>query len=281
MDNLPDDWRAANLASWNERVALHLKADAYDMTPLREGRGRLHPIEQGEIGDVRGLKIAHLQCHFGRDSLILAQQGAEVVGLDFSGDAIQAARELARELGLEDRASFVEADLFDAPTALAGYGPFDLVFVTWGAIGWLPDIKSWAAVVAGLLHPGGKLYLAEGHPSALVFDDETTGEGALPNYFVPYFQRTPFVDDAPSDYTGDFPALEASHEYWWDHTMADILNALIGAGMRLDFLNEHDAIPWRMFQMLTSRGDGLYGWPDKAWLPLGFSLGATRKNPAP
>jgi len=274
----PDDWRRANRATWDERVGLHLAAEAYDMTALRKGHARLHPIEQGEIGDVSGLRIAHLQCHFGRDSLTLAQQGADVTGLDFSPAAISAARALADELGLAERARFVEADLYDAPEALAAHGPFDLVFVTWGAIGWLPDIAAWARVVAALLRPGGRLYLAEGHPLAMVFDTEDAGADAegRPNWFVPYMGFGMMKDDAPNDYTGDFPAIEAGHEYWWDHRLGDILSAIAAAGLRLDWLHEHDQVPWPMFSTLVPAPGGMYTWPDKGWLPLAVSLQATR-----
>ena len=278
MSDLPDDWRAANRASWDERVGIHLDAEAYDLAPLRAGRAVLHPIEEAEIGDVAGLKIAHLQCHFGRDSLTLAQKGAEVVGLDFSGAAIAVARRLADELGLAGRARFVEADLYDAPAALAGFGPFDRVFVTWGAIGWLPDLAGWARVVAALLAPGGSLYLAEGHPFAMVFDTDGGDDGAgRPRWNVPYLDFGMWKDEAPADYTGDFPRLEAGHEYWWDHQLGDILTALAGAGLRLDWLREHDSVPWPMFTVLESAPGGMFRWPKQRWLPLAFSLAATKQ----
>ena len=89
-----------------------------------------------------------------------------------------AARTLAAELGLTNRARFVEADLYDAPAAIPEPGSFDLVYVTWGAINWLPDIRRWAEIVAFFLKPGGALYLAEGHPAALVLDDLAPRGGA-------------------------------------------------------------------------------------------------------
>lgn len=277
-DTPPTDWRDANRATWDERVGIHLDAAAYDLGPLRAGTAELHPIEEVEIGDVAGQKIAHLQCHFGRDSLTLAQKRAEVVGLDFSSAAIATARGLATELGLADRARFVEADLYDAPGALAAEAPFDLVFVTWGAIGWLPDLAGWAGIVAGLLGPGGRFYLAEGHPFAMVFDTEESGDDGAgrPRWHYPYLDYGLCKDEAPSDYTGDFPALNAGHEYWWDHQLGDILTALAGAGLRLDWLHEHDQVPWPMYTVLEPAPGGMYRWPDKRWLPLAFSLSATR-----
>src|SRR5215216_515150 len=138
---------------------------------LREGHGRFHAIEEDELGPVAGKRVLHLQCHFGADSLKFVQRGATVVGLDFSAEAIAAARQLAGELGLADQARFVLADLYDAPAAIPEPASFDLVFVSWGAIFWLPDISRWAGIVAQFLRPGGSLYLAEAHPAALVLDD--------------------------------------------------------------------------------------------------------------
>ena len=166
------EWHRANRVNWDERVGVHLGPGGYDLSDLRAGRGRLTVIEEAEFPSVKGKRVVHLQCHFGRDSLMLAQRGAEVIGLDFSTPAIKAARKLADELGLSDRARFVHADLYEALQAIPAPHGFDLVFVTWGAICWLPDIARWAAIVATLLRPGGSLYLAEGHPAAYVFDDE-------------------------------------------------------------------------------------------------------------
>jgi SAM-dependent methyltransferase len=270
------DWRTINRLNWDERVPLHLKADSYDLTPLREGRGRLHPIEEAELGPVAGRRILHLQCHFGRDSLTLAQQGAEVVGLDFSGPAIQTARELAAELGLAGRARFVQADVYDTPTAVSEPGSFDIVFVTWGALCWLPDVRSWATIVARFLKPGGFLYLAEGHPAALVFDDEAAGPDGAPGRFMPYFQRAPLIIDDPRDYADPDVRLANSRTVEWMHPLGEVVTALLSAGLRLAWLHEHDRIPWRMFAELVEAEGGLYRWPDRPWLPLGYSLRAER-----
>ena len=163
-----EDWRALNRANWDERVAVHLATKDYDLAPLRAGRGRLNPIEEAELDPVDGLRVLHLQCHFGRDTLTLAQRGAETVGLDFSPEGIKAAQALTAELGLEGRARFVESDLYDAPAAIPEPAAFDLVYVTWGALNWLPDIRRWAEVVAFFLKPGGALYLAEGQASTAI-----------------------------------------------------------------------------------------------------------------
>ena len=127
------DWREANRALWDERVAVHLAPGGYDVEALRQGRARLNAIEERELGPVKGLRVLHLQCHFGRDSLILAQRGATVVGLDFSTPAVETANKLAAEMKLSAR--FIQADLYDAPKAIAEPRAFDLVFTTWGTIG--------------------------------------------------------------------------------------------------------------------------------------------------
>lgn len=273
---MTDNWRQANRANWDERVAVHLTAAGYDLAPLRSGGARLNAIEEAELGPVQGLRIFHPQCHFGRDSLILAQRGAEVVGLDFSAPAIATARKLAAELGLEPRARFIEADLYDAPSAVPAPHDFDLVYVTWGALCWLPDIGAWAKVVAQFLKPGGSIYLAEGHPAALVFDDAARQPDGMPGRFAPYFQREPVITVDPTDYADRTARLRNATQYTWMHPLADIVSGLLGAGLRLDWLHEHDRVPWRMFESLVEDPPGLYRWPAEPWLPLSFSLTATR-----
>lgn len=265
-----------NRANWDERVAVHLKAESYSLDRLRSGKGALHPIEEAELGSVDGLKVLHLQCHFGRDTLVLAQRGANVVGLDFSPAAITAAAKITEELGLSACARFVEADLYDAPSAIPEPGSFDLVYVTWGALGWLPDIERWAEIVAQFLKIGGTLYLADGHPSALVFDDSNSMGNKMPGYFAPYFLKDPLIIKDARDYADDDARLSNDTSCEWMHTLADIVTGITTAGMSLKWLHEHDSLPWRMFSILHADEHGMYRWPDQAWLPLGFSLKAQR-----
>ena len=271
------EWHRANRANWNERVGVHLGPRGYDLSDLRAGRGRLNAIEELELPTVSGKRVLHLQCHFGADSLTLAQRGAEVVGLDFSARAIEAARGLAGELGLADRASFIHSDLYDGLDAITPPHGFDLVFMSWGALCWLPDIARWAQIVAASLRPGGSLYLADGHPAAYVFDDENCSPDGMPGLFAPYFSREPVMDTDPGDYIDPDARLTNATTYNWIHPLGDVVTGLIAAGMTLDWLREHDAVPWRMFRILAKGSDGLYRWPDKPWLPLAFSLSAARR----
>jgi SAM-dependent methyltransferase len=268
-----DEWREANRANWDERVGVHLKA--YDLRSLRAGHGTLNAIEEAELGSVAGKRVLHLQCHFGNDTLALAQRGAEVVGLDFSRVAIAAARELAGELHLDARARFVHADLYDAPTAIPEPRSFDLVYVTWGALCWLPDVARWAQVVAHFLKPGGFLYLAEGHPAALVLDDETPSADGRPGFFVPYFLREALIMDDFRDYADPNARLRNTRTHQFMHPLAEVVMGLLNAGLTLDFLHEHDSVPWKMFASLVDDGTGEYRWPDRPWLPLSYSLRAS------
>ncbi len=271
-----DEAFRSNRANWDERVGVHLGPRGYDLTALRAGHGRLNGIEEAELPPIAGKRIVHLQCHFGADSLKLAQRGAEVVGLDFSAPAVTAARSLASELGLSGRARFVCADLYEALQAIPQPHGFDLAFVTWGAICWLPDIARWAEIVAALLRPGGSLYLAEGHPTAYVFDDATRSADGMPGLLVPYFSREPLIETEGCDYVDREARLENAITYTWMHPIGELVTSLIGSGMTLDWLREHDAVPWQMFRILVKDASGLYRWPDKPWLPLAFSLAATR-----
>ena len=270
-------WREANRAHWDERTALHLGTGGYNFAALREGRAQFTAIERDELPPLGGKRIVHLQCHFGADTLKLLQHGAaSVVGLDFSGPAIDAARALAGELGFAARVRFVEADLYDAAAVIPETGTFDMVYVTWGAICWLPDIKRWCEIVARMLRPGCSLYLADGHPAALVLDDAAATSDGMPGFYAPYFSRDPVIYCESEDYIVGNTAFQHAETHTWIHPVGEIITGLIEAGMRLDWLHEHDAVPWRMYRTLTHDAEGLYRWPDKPWLPLAFSLSATR-----
>jgi SAM-dependent methyltransferase len=266
-------WLEYNRRGWDERVDLHLEAESYDLGPLRSGRGELTPIEEAEIGPVDGLHILHLQCHFGRDTLTLAQRGATVVGLDFSPRAITVARTLADELGFSDRARFIEADVYDAPKVLNEV--FDLVFINWGALCWLPDIRRWAELVAHFIKPGGALYQIENHPCSEVFENQEGVPGGMPGYSIPYFTREALRFEDPSDYASPNP-LQNPVRYEWSHPLGEIVSSLIASGLTLNWLHEHDSTSFQRYSLLVKDSYGMYRWPDKAWFPLSFSLRAER-----
>ena len=276
------EWLERNRARWDELVPLHVASPMYDRTALREGRGRfMTPMEESELVAYApegwaGARVLHLQCHFGQDTLVFAQRGAEVVGLDFSMPAVEEARALASELGLADRARFVHANLYDARHRLPEPGSFDVVYSTWGTIGWLPDVAEWARIIAWFLKPGGRLYFADGHPAAWAHDDPARGGDGLPELRHEYFSDGhPEIWDEPGDYADAEAEVQNTVTWEWAHSTGDVLTALLDAGLRLDFYHEHDVVPWRMFRHLVETEPGLWGWPAERWLPLSYSLGAT------
>lgn len=271
----PQGWMQANRDNWDRRVPMHLGSREYDLTRLRSGQGRLYPMEHEAIGNVAGLKVLHLQCHFGRDSLVFAQQGAKVVGVDFSEPAIALAHRLAGELNLAHLSEFHVSDIYDAPNAVPGRDAFDLVYTTWGTITWLPDLTGWARTIAHFLAPGGRLFFADAHPTALVFDDMIPEPDGRPGWFLPYFHDETYVEDDPADYAGErLPVAGRVHE--WQHTVSEVLSALLDAGLVINQVQEYDTIPWAMFQTLVEGEDGLFRWPDKAWFPLSWSVVARK-----
>lgn len=276
-DDPSPDWLDANRANWEERLPLHLNSDLYDMTKLMAGHGELSPIEEAELGPVDGLNILHLQCRFGYDSLTLAQRGARVTGIDFDRGAIAKAAELAAELGLTDRTRFIEGNVLKATDVLDAPAAFDRVYVTWGTICWLNDIETWARTIAHYLRPGGWLYFADGHPSMLVFDDETATNPPMPGWLIPYFSEKPLIDDAPMDYAQEVQ-LKSGNLHEWQHTTSAIVMALLDAGLTLRFLHEHDSLPWKAFGTLVEDEHGNWRWPNETrrWLPLSLSIKAEK-----
>lgn len=260
-------WRELNRANWDDRVPVHLASDFYDVDGFRSGASSLRPFEAEEVGDVRGRRLLHLQCHVGLDTLSWARMGAQVTGLDFSEPAISAARSLTADLAAD--ASFVVADVYDAVTALGGQR-FDVVYTGTGALVWLPDVTRWARVVAELLEPGGFLYLLEGHPVAQILDD---AQGT--NVVLDYFAEQPWVEDCPYTYT-DGPALKQTRSVQFQHGLGQVVTALAAAGLRIEFLHEHDFDCFQRFESLERHG-GQYRFPaGHPRIPMMFSLRASR-----
>jgi len=251
-----EDWLACNRAAWDERVGIHLDSAFYDNDSFRAGRSSLRPFELAEVGPVAGKTLVHLQCHFGQDTLSWARLGAEVTGLDFSGDAVGAARQLAADIAVA--AEFVEANVFDAVEALGGR-QFDIVYTGLGALVWLPDMPRWASVVAALVKPGGFLYLAEFHPVADIFAHESLL--ADHDYFTrPQGSRF----ESSGTYTDWDAATQANVNYEWTHPVSSVVSALLDAGLRLDLLHEHDHTLFERWPFLERHDDATY------WLPAGM-----------
>ena len=269
----PADWRAANRSHWDERVPLHIASDFYDLDGFRAGADALRAFERAEVGDVTGKSLLHLQCHIGLDTLSWARHGAKrVVGLDFSGPAVEVARGLAAEIGLPDgQASFVEADVYDAAAAVPETS-YDIVYTGVGALCWLPDIRRWARAAASLVAPGGFLYLAEYHPLTDVLDDET-GTRVVRDYFA----KDAWVDETPGTYADLEARTVHNRSVEWQHPVGDVISSLASAGLRIEFLHEHDATLFPRFGDLERTAEGFYRFPaSRPSIPLMYSLRARK-----
>jgi SAM-dependent methyltransferase len=281
-DPIPPEARAANLALWNRWTRIHEQSAFYDVEGFKAGATSLWPVERDELGPFvhEGTTLLHLQCHFGLDTLSWARLGAEVVGLDLSDEAIALARRLAEEVGLSSRAEFVCSDLYDADAHL-GDRRFDVVFVSWGAINWLPDLDRWAAIIARHLRPGGTLYVAEMHPFAETIDDEAPKGVIRVRY--PYFRdpARPAVDAVHGSYAAPDADTTGLFAYYWQHDFAEILGALTGAGLRIEHLHEFPFSPAPFFDWMVQDEDRWWWLPASEGgyrkdLPFTFSLRATR-----
>ena len=161
---MTENWRAINLANWESRVPVHTGPGGYDRTSFDDPAYLSNVVRYDlpRLGQLDGLDVVHLQCHVGTDTISLARLGARTtVGVDFSPSALREARNLAARTGAA--VTFIDGDAYDA-VELLGAERFDLVYTGIGAICWLPSIRRWADVVAGLLRPGGRLFMREGHP---------------------------------------------------------------------------------------------------------------------
>jgi len=261
-----------NRARWDEVVEVHARSPFYRLAEFLAGEDVRTPIEREEIGPLAGRRLLHLQCHFGLDTLCLARHGAIATGLDFSPKAIAKAREIAGQAGIAAR--FVEGNVYDTPSLIPER--FDIVYVTWGALPWLPDVRAWAEVVARMLDRGGYLYLLEGHPFALALDQTEADAPIRPTF--DYFQgRDPLVFREEATYADAGASLQHRESHEWIHTLSQTLNALIHAGLVLEWLHEHERLAWRLFKNMEEGPDRMFRLPaGQPSLPLAFSLRARR-----
>jgi SAM-dependent methyltransferase len=271
-----DEFIAQNRDLWDAWTRIHVGSEFYDVASFRSGERpiRIKPFELEELGSVEGRSLLHLQCHFGLDTLSWARMGATVTGADLSPASIEAARALAEELGIP--ATFVCANLYDLPAVLDAEEGFDVVYTSHGVLGWLPDIEGWARVVAHFLKPGGTFYLAEGHPVAMVFDDEGVAPGELRLRYPYWSHEEPISLPAQGSYADREAPTDGLVEHGWDHSLGEIVTALADVGLRIEFLHEFPSSNWQLpFTVPGPDGFRLPGELDGR-LPLSFSLKATK-----
>lgn len=265
-----------NRANWDARVAAHVASPDYAVERFVADAGFLSGVvafDRPRLGDLDGVRGVHLQCHIGTDTVSLCRLGARMTGLDFSQPAIVAARELAAATGAE--ADFVFSEVYDALDVLEP-ASFDLVYTGIGALGWLPSVGRWAAVVAGLLRPGGRLFVRDGHPMLFALDDEGADQPVLR---FPYFERADPVEyDSAYSYVETDVVFDVTRVAVWNHGIGELLTAVLDEGLAVTSFVEHDSVPWNALPGLMTRGpDGewrLIEQPDR--LACSFTLQAVK-----
>ncbi|SDC66672.1 class I SAM-dependent methyltransferase [Actinokineospora iranica] len=240
-DDMADDmadYVAVNKANWDERAPAHAASPDYGVRRFLDDPDHISDVvrfDRPRLGDLTGVRGAHLQCHIGTDTLSLARLGARMSGLDFSPTALRQARDLAGDL-----VDYHEAEVYDAVDVL-GARSYDLVYTGIGALCWLPSVERWARVVADLLRPGGRVFLREGHPMLWALDEHADPPAPRYSYFE---QAEPLAMDGGETYVATDAVFTHTRSYSWNHGVGEVATALLAAGLRLTRLEEHDSVPW-------------------------------------
>jgi ubiquinone/menaquinone biosynthesis C-methylase UbiE len=256
-----------NRQSWNDRTEIHLKSEFYDLENFRKGKSSLNDIELNLLGDIQGMTILHLQCHFGQDTISLSRLGAKVTGVDLSDKAIECAQNLAKDTNAQTR--FICCDIYDLPNHLDE--KFDLVFTSYGTIGWLPDLGKWARIIARFLKPNGRFVFAEFHPVVWMFDDN------FDKINYRYFNSGAIVETHSGTYADKSADLTVS-DVSWNHSISEVLNSLIDHGLELKSFDEYDYSPYACFNKMLEVEPKKYRIAHlENKIPLVYSLTAVRK----
>jgi ubiquinone/menaquinone biosynthesis C-methylase UbiE len=230
-----DTYILKNKQAWEQRTEVHVKSDFYDQDSFMNGKNSLKEIELNLLGDVKGKSILHLQCHFGQDTLSLARMGANVTGIDFSEKAIQEAKKTNEALKLE--AQFICCDLYELPTHLDQQ--FDIVYTSYGTIGWLPDIHRWAQIVSRYLKPEGTFIFVEFHPVLWMFDN------AITQVTYNYFHDEAIVEQEEGTYADKEAAIQPE-TITWNHALSEVMQALLDEKLHLRTFQEFDYSPYNV-----------------------------------
>jgi SAM-dependent methyltransferase len=268
-----DDYLIANQKLWDAWTLEHEKSPFYDLEGFKQGKDRLRSIELAELGDVAGKSLLHLQCHFGMDTLAWARRGAKVTGVDLSEKSIALARSLSQELNIS--ADFYCADIVQLPECLTG--EFDIVFTSYGVLHWLRDLNQWGNVISHFLKPNGIFYMVEDHPTFRMFTTKEKIEIQLANPY--FFSETPEQVEMTGSYATENQGETASF-YIWNHSLGEVINALINAGLTLEFLHEFPYAARAKFPFMEKGSDGWWYLPKQyVQIPFLFSLQARKPEP--
>ncbi|PKG49723.1 class I SAM-dependent methyltransferase [Olleya sp. 1-3] len=255
-----------NKATWNTKVKVHATSEFYNMDAFKKGETSLKSYELNALCDVNGKSLLHLQCHFGQDTLSWSRLGAKCVGVDLSDVGIALAKQLNQELDLD--ANFICCNVLD--TSKYVKATFDIVYASYGVIGWLPDLKPWGQMIADRLNVGGSFYMVEFHPIIWMFDYLKS----KPVITYGYMQDDAIYEEYEGTYA-DTTSKMISKEYGWNHGLSEVINALTTAGLHIEFLNEHNESPYNILPDLVETESGKYVTKDKLF-PLVFEIKATK-----
>jgi SAM-dependent methyltransferase len=256
-----------NKNSWNKKVGIHYDSEFYDTKAFINGQSSLNEIELELLGDITGKSILHLQCHFGQDTISLNRLGADVTGVDLSDKAIEKATELARITN--SVAKFICCDIYDLPNHLDE--TFDIVFTSYGTIGWLPDINKWAEIVTRYLKPNGEFIFVEFHPVVWMFDDD------FKKIKYRYFNAEAIIENEEGTYA-EKNAPISQNSVTWNHGLGEVLNSLLKNGLSIKSLNEYDYSPYDCFnktEKISPKKFRIKHLENK--IPMVYSLLATKK----
>lgn len=263
-----ENYLEINRNSWNAKVEPHLKSDFYFVDEFLKGRTSLNSIELELLGDIKGKTILHLQCHFGQDSISLSRMGAKVTGIDLSDKAIDAARELAQKCDTDTQ--FICSDVYNLPNVLNQ--KFDIVYTSYGTIGWLPDLEKWAGIINHFLKPGGNFIMAEFHPVVWMFDDDFT------KVAYNYFNEKPIVETYEGTYA-DQSAPIVQEYVMWNHSLSDVIDNLIKKGLSMNTFREFDWSPYPCFRHVEEFASGKWRIPQFGnKIPHVFAVAAEKKE---
>lgn len=261
------DYIEINRQSWNNRVETHLQSDFYFLEEFIQGKSSLNDIELSLLGDLSRKSILHLQCHFGQDSISLSRLGAEVVGVDLSDKAIESAKKIAQQVATTT--SFVCSDIYDLPNHLNKQ--FDIVFTSYGTIGWLPDLDKWAKVISHFLKPNGRFIFVEFHPVVWMFDDNFEKIG------YNYFNEKAIIETETGTYA-DKNAPISQDCISWNHSISEVINSLIKQGLTIDSFDELDYSPYNCFNKTIEFEKGKFRIEHlDNKIPMVYALSATKK----
>ncbi len=253
-----------NKQTWNEKVDVHAASEFYDIDAFKKGKSSLNRYEIEALGDVSGKSLLHLQCHFGQDTLSWSRMGAQCTGVDLSEKGIELASQLNEELELD--AKFVCCNVLDTSTYIKDQ--FDIVYTSYGVIGWLPDLKPWGKMIAEKLKPGGTFYIVEFHPIVWMFDYLEKE----PIIRYGYHQKEAIYEEYQGTYADENSKM-LSKEYGWNHGFGEIISSLSEAGLTIEYMKEYDQSPYKIFPNLIEKQKGLFETENKLY-PLLFAIKA-------